>query len=237
MPQQLRAALLNRVSTDDQDPTGPLPELRAYARRIHAKVAMERTEIRTGRSDGPALLDVLSAARAGEINLVVVWRVDRIGRRASNILRAIEQLHTDGCRVDVVADRLVLKPGADAVTTYVMQGMATFAQLEHARIVERTREGLERARRRGARLGRPTAELLDAGAVNRLAAAGMGGPAIAAQLETTRWRVRQALASCINCGRSDVRWRPCPRCSHPRCSCGHHRGATTPLDDEECLDG
>jgi DNA invertase Pin-like site-specific DNA recombinase len=216
-----------------------MPTLRKYARSIGASVALERHEVHSSRSSGPGLLEVLAAARAGKINIVIVPRLDRLGRRASTIIAIVEQLRADGCRFDACQQGIVLKSSPDPMTLFGINILAAVAQAEHDAIIERTIDGLAAARRRGSRLGRPPLELPDVAAVNAMVAGGASWPEIQRQLGCSEWAARSAARCCINCGRRDAKWRACRSCGQPVCDCGHHRGATAALRDERaaCIAG
>ena len=77
----LRAGLYARVSTHDQQ-TLPmqLAAMRAYAKKKNWTIAMEVKDVRSGASTRPKRQTLIEAARRRELDLVVVWRLDRWGR-------------------------------------------------------------------------------------------------------------------------------------------------------------
>src|SRR5689334_1585091 len=76
-----RLALYSRTSTLDQRPGIQADEMHDYARRIGARVVLDVQEKGSGaRNDRDGLQRVLAAARRGEVDCVVVHRLDRWGR-------------------------------------------------------------------------------------------------------------------------------------------------------------
>jgi putative DNA-invertase from lambdoid prophage Rac len=150
------AALYHRVSTLDQDPTLARRELRAAAGRLGLRAALEVEETGSGaRNDRPGLRRVMEAARRGDIDAVLVWKLDRFGRSALDVLANIRELEGSGVRFLVTTQGIDVRPGGDALSHLIVTTLAAVAEFERDLIRERTRLGLERARACGVRLGRP----------------------------------------------------------------------------------
>jgi DNA invertase Pin-like site-specific DNA recombinase len=182
------------VSTLDQDPDLAIGELRAYAARLSgAGVALEVTETGSGaRNDRPGWQKILEAARRGQVDCVAVWKLDRAGRSALDLLANIQALNDAGVRFVAVTQGIDLKPGGDALSKLLLTMLAGVAEFERTLIVERTRLGIAKARREGKRLGRPPAvDKPTPQAVRRLRARGMSWTAVAAELGCTVARARR----------------------------------------------
>lgn len=151
-----RAALYHRVSTLDQNPTLARAELRASARRLGFRVVLDVEETGSGaQNDRPGFKRVLEAARLGKIDALLVYKLDRAGRSALDLLANIRELvEVHGVRFVVTSQGLDLKPDGDAVSRLLMTVLAAVAEFERDLIRDRTRLGLAAARRRGVRLGR-----------------------------------------------------------------------------------
>ena len=90
MTGSLRCALYHRVSTRDQNPELPLEELHRAAEARGYEVAEVVTETGSGaRNDRPGLQRVLELARSGEVDAVLVWKLDRAGRSVIDVLATI----------------------------------------------------------------------------------------------------------------------------------------------------
>lgn len=160
----VRAAVYHRVSTLDQDPELARSELRGACARMGADVALEVEETASGAlNNRPGLQRVLRAARRGEVDVVVVWKLDRFGRSALDVLTNIRALTDAGARFVATSQGLDVKPGGDALSTLLLTVLAAVAEFERDLIRDRTRLGLERARKRGKKLGRPRVEVDIAG--------------------------------------------------------------------------
>lgn len=189
-----RAALYLRVSTDGQTEENQAPELRQLAER-RGWVAVEYREVGSATKARPVLDRLMADARAGRLGAVVVWALDRLDRsHVGGMLRVAE---LDRLGVAVVSVREGWLDTAGPARSLLVSVFAWVAEQERARLIERTRAGLDRARREGKRLGRPRASPLalaaaaakvEAGAKVRQAAreVGVGASTLARYLERTR---------------------------------------------------
>jgi DNA invertase Pin-like site-specific DNA recombinase len=149
----MRAAIYARVSTIDQEPENQLRELRHYV-EARGWTAVEYVDRGVSGAKGrrPALDHLLGEARRRRLDVVVCWRLDRLGRNLRHLITLLDELQSLG--VGFVS----LNEGIDATTAagrLQMAVLAAIAAFERDRIVERVRAGLARARTQGVRLGRP----------------------------------------------------------------------------------
>jgi len=159
----MRAALYARVSTNEQTVEPQLQALRGYARARGWAVTEYVDDGLSGRKrDRPALEAMLTAARRREIDAVVVVKLDRLGRSLVHLLGILGDLEALSVAFVSLDDGVDTGTAAGRLFTQIR---GAFAEYEAALIRERTKAGLEAARRRGARLGRPAA--LDRGQVVR----------------------------------------------------------------------
>jgi DNA invertase Pin-like site-specific DNA recombinase len=148
----LRAAIYARVSTNDQTCENQLLELHRYidARGWTGVEYVDRGI--SGARDRRLALDCLSAdARRRRFDVLVVWRLDRLGRSLKHLVTFLEEMQALGISFVSLAE------GIDATTPagkLQMHILAAIAEFERARIAERVRAGLARARAQGQRLGR-----------------------------------------------------------------------------------
>jgi putative DNA-invertase from lambdoid prophage Rac len=152
----MRTALYHRVSTTDQDPTLASAELLQAARRYGAEIVMHIEEVGSGaKNDRPGLQAVLAAAQAGQIDCVMVWKLDRWGRSSLDLLSNIDALQAHGVRFIAITQGLDIKPGGDPVGRLLLTMLAAVGEFERSLIRERVTLGLRRAKERGTRSGRP----------------------------------------------------------------------------------
>ena len=156
----MRAALYARVSTadKDQDPTTQLMPLRDFAAAQGRTVAGEYVDQASaadlkGRRARAALLD---AAAKRQVDVLLVWRIDRGFRSVLHAAQTLERLR--GWHVGL---RSYQEPWLDTTNAFgeaLYYITVAYAQLERSIIAERVRAGMDRARRQGRTLGRPRAE-------------------------------------------------------------------------------
>lgn len=153
----MRAAIYARVSTFDQEPENQLAELRRYSQARGWGVAEHVDRGVSGTKDRrPALDQLLADARRRRFDVLVVWRLDRLGRNLRHLVMLLEDLQALGIAFVSLAE------GIDATTPagkLQMHILAAIAEFERARIAERVKAGLARVRAAGKRLGRPPARL------------------------------------------------------------------------------
>lgn len=108
------------------------------------------------RGDRPGLASVLELARKGLISHVLVWKLDRLGRSTLDVLATAEELEHCGVTLTATSQGLEVGPGAGPMGRLVLRLLAAIAELEREMISERTILGMDAARRRGVKLGRPS---------------------------------------------------------------------------------
>ena len=151
----MKAAVYHRVSTTDQNPTLAREELRAACLARGFDVALDVEETGSGaRNDRPGLQRVMEAARKGAIAAVVVYKLDRFGRSALDVLANVKTLTDAGCRFVCVTQGLDVHPGGDATSRLILTVLAAVAEFERELIRERTATGLARAEALGHKAGR-----------------------------------------------------------------------------------
>ena len=151
-----RAALYLRVSTDGQTVDNQRLALEAVCDQRGWQVvevyADNGVSGAKGRNQRPGLDALLKDASRGRFNVVLAWALDRLGRSLMDLLDTLSEL-------DAVCVALVLHQQAIDTTTpagrMFFQVTGAFAEFERGMIRSRVMAGLERARSRGVRLGRP----------------------------------------------------------------------------------
>jgi DNA invertase Pin-like site-specific DNA recombinase len=162
----VKAALYARVSTFDQEPENQLAELRQYvaARGWTAAEYIDKG-ISGAKDRRPALDQMLADARRRRFDVLVCWRLDRLGRNLKHLITLVEDLQSVGVAFVSLGEGIDCTTPAGRLQLHVLAALAEF---ERARIAERVKAGLSRVRAAGGRLGRPRATL-DADAVARTA--------------------------------------------------------------------
>jgi len=183
--------LYARVSTHDQQ-TLPLQRraLREYVDRRGWTIGIDIQEVGSGASVRELRQKVIDAARRRDVDVVVVWRLDRWGRSMADLVTTLQELRDLGVGFVSLTEALDLT----TPTGRAMAGLlAVFAEFEREILQERVRAGLAHARENGKRLGRPPTASLNAKQVRQLFGAGISKAAIARKLQIGRTSVRRIL--------------------------------------------
>ena len=186
-----RAGLYARVSTLDQQ-TLPMQmrALRDYANKRGWTIAMQVKEVGSGAVERELRQQLIDAARRREIDVVLVWRLDRWGRSLMDLVVTLKELTELGVGFVSLTEALDLT----TPTGRAMAGMlAVFAEFEREILSERVRAGLAEARLKGQRLGRPTTAARKSADVRKLFRQGISKSEIARQLDIGRTSVRRIL--------------------------------------------
>jgi DNA invertase Pin-like site-specific DNA recombinase len=187
----LRAGLYARVSTIDQQ-TLPmqLRAMREYAARRGWAIALQVREVNSGAVKREARERILDAARRREIDLVLVWRLDRWGRSVTDLLATLQELeHLDVGFISLTEALDLTTPAGRAMAGL----LAVFAAFEREILQERTKAGLAHARKNGKRLGRPATAAVHAAEIRKLYRAGVSKSEIARRVKIGRTSVRRIL--------------------------------------------
>lgn len=167
----LRVGLYARVSTHDQQ-TLPLQirALREYAAKRNWAIVTQIKEVGSGASERELRATLLASARRREIDVVLVWRLDRWGRSVADLVSTLHELQHLGVGFVSLTEALDLT----TPTGRAMAGLlAVFAEFEREILRERVRAALAHAREKGKRLGRPQTAALHASQVWKLYRAGV----------------------------------------------------------------
>jgi DNA invertase Pin-like site-specific DNA recombinase len=182
------AALYVRVSTDRQTGENQIAELRQIATaRGFEPVIYE--EVESAAKERPVLDRMLADARAGRVRAILVWALDRLHRSMVGSIQTV--LECDRIGVPVIS---LCEPWLDTsgpVRPLLVAIFGWVAEQERARLIERTKAGLERARRQGKRLGRPPTSPILLHAAAELASTGVSVAVAASMKGVSRTTLRR----------------------------------------------
>lgn len=189
----LRVGIYARVSTLDQQ-TLPMQirALREYAAKRGWAVVVQVKEVGSGAAARQLRQQLMDAARRRDIDVVLVWRLDRWGRSVADLVSTLQEL------TELSVGFVSLTEALDLATPTgrAMAGLlAVFAQFEREIMRERVRAGLDHARQQGKRLGRPPSVVHQAAQVRKLFRQGVSKSEIARRLGIGRTSVRRFLAA------------------------------------------
>jgi putative DNA-invertase from lambdoid prophage Rac len=191
-----RVGLYARVSTHDQQ-TLPLQmrAMREYAAKRGWSIAAQVKEVGSGAAERDLRERLLDSARRREIDIVLVWRLDRWGRSLVDLVVTLKELAELGVAFVSLTEALDLT----TPTGRAMAGLlSVFAEFEHEILRERIRAGIAEARLQGKHLGRPLTAAKNAAQIRKLHRAGVSKAEIARRLDIGRTSVRRILASPVS---------------------------------------
>jgi DNA invertase Pin-like site-specific DNA recombinase len=152
----MKVAIYVRTSTADQTTLNQELELRAVAeRRGHEIVEVysdNGVSGSKGRDKRPAFDRLCRDATRRRFDMVMAWSVDRLGRSLQDLVAFLSEIHASGVEL------YLHRQGLDTTTPAgkaMFQMLGVFAEFERAIITERVRSGMERAKEKGTKSGKP----------------------------------------------------------------------------------
>lgn len=136
-----------RVSTVDQNTVRQLDGV---------EVEKTYTDTASGKDAArPQLEELIGYVRGGDT--VIVHSMDRLARNLDDLRRLVRLLTSKGVRVEFVKEQLTFTGEDSPMANLLLNMMGAFAEFERALILERQREGIAAAKRRGVYKGRKPA--------------------------------------------------------------------------------
>jgi len=182
-----------RVSTTDQTTQNQSIEIKAAGFAIEVQRLIEESiSGSVAAKERPGFTKLIDRMESGDI--LVVTKLDRLGRNAMDVRATVEQLASLGVRVHCLAlGGVDLTSPAGKMT---MQVIAAVAEFERDLLIERTQSGINRAKAAGKKFGRPPVlTMAERVAVIERLAAGINVTELAREFKTTRqtiMRIREA---------------------------------------------
>ena len=185
-----------RVSTAEQTTDNQIQEIAASGFQVDSRrIIAETVSGSVAAMERKGFLTLLNKLESGDV--LVVTKLDRLGRNAMDVRATVERLASVGVRVHCLA-----LGGADLASPagkMTMGVIAAVAEFERDLLIERTQSGLTRAKSQGKKLGRPSSlganEII---LVEQSLARGEAVAELARQYGTSRqsiMRIRMARAS------------------------------------------
>lgn len=152
-----RTVLYARVSRDDLHCENQELILKKWAERNEIIDYDYLKEDMTTRKTRPIKQRLMQDFRTGKYDTIVVTRLDRFARSLQELISDVEYIVSNSGRFVSIQNSFdFTKSSYNASQQLMLNIFAAFAQFEREIIRERTIEGLERARAKGVRLGRPS---------------------------------------------------------------------------------
>lgn len=153
-------AIYARVSRGKkQEVENQLRELRAYCKRMQYTIYgeyIDRESGAKGKNERKAFAQLFQDASKRLFDIVLFWALDRFTREGlAKTIFYLQQLDSYGVRFRSYREQY-LNSDNELVRDILLSVLASLAKQERRRISERTKAGLETARRKGKRIGRPS---------------------------------------------------------------------------------
>jgi DNA invertase Pin-like site-specific DNA recombinase len=147
-----RVVLYTRVSSLDQNPATQLCDLRPLAMARGYEIVAEYTDTISGaKAKRPGLDKLMSDARRGRFDVVLVWAFDRMARSVKHFLEVLEEFNR--LNIGFISFRENVDTDS-ALGRAMIIIIAAISELERSLIVERVRAGMRRAKLEGRQIGR-----------------------------------------------------------------------------------
>lgn len=155
----MKVGLYARVSTDKQDTDNQMIRLREIAQNRGYEVFGEYIDIASGRNANRPNLDrMMKDAKQHRFDKIIAVKLDRIARSVTNLNNLMNDLYAWNVGIEFIDQPIDTTTPAGKMILTILGAMAEF---ERELIVERTNDGLKRARKEGKTLGRKTVTLSD----------------------------------------------------------------------------
>lgn len=189
----LRVGTYARVSTHDQQTLSlQRRKMSDYVRDRGFELTREYQEVGSGAKTRPMREELMRAARRREVDIIVVWKLDRWGRSVADLVSTLNELR----ELDIGFVSLTEALDFTTPSGRAMAGLlSVFAEFEREILRERVRAGIAYARAEGKPHGRPRTAATKASEVKRLHESGKNNSQIARELEISRASVIAILKS------------------------------------------
>jgi len=153
----MKAGIYARVSTHDQHTLKlQVDAMHKYAADRGWEISKEISEIGSGAKERTMRETLIKSARRREINVIIVWKLDRWGRSVTDLLHSLNELNVGVGFISITEALDLTTAGGRA-----MAGMlAIFAEFEREILRERVKAGISYARSQGNKHGRPASASL-----------------------------------------------------------------------------
>ena len=191
MAKQIRVGIYARVSSQEQRPGLQLRALRQYVKDRKWLKVLELQETESGANKNrPKCKQLLDAAKRRQIDVVLVWKLDRWSRSLLDLFHTLQELRT----LDIGFISLTEALDLTTPTGRAMTGMlGVFAEFEREILQERIKAGIREARLLGRPHGRPVTVGLQKKQVRELHKQKLSKSEIARKLNISRTSVRRLI--------------------------------------------
>lgn len=187
----MKAGIYARVSTHDQHTLGmQIDAMKKYAQARDWTIEVEIAEVGSGAKDRPKRCELMNQAKRRQIDVIIVWKLDRWGRSVNDLFHTLNELSGLGVAFISLTEALDMT----TATGRAMAGLLTiFAEFEREILRERVKAGIAHARTKGKNHGRPSTTKQYTSVINQLFTSGLSKSEIAKRLCIGRTSVRRII--------------------------------------------
>ncbi|MCE1168226.1 MAG: recombinase family protein [Sphingobacteriia bacterium] len=179
-----RVIIYARVSTKDQNVDMQLIDLRAYAKARGLEIVKELVDYASGsKNDRVNYQKLFNEVRKRKTDGVLVWKFDRFARSTKELINALEEFR--GLGVDFTSYKENIDTSSPA-GKILFTMISAFAEFEREIIRERVKAGMEKAKVKGKRIGRPQIAPFTLNAALEMRAKGIGYKTICKKLRISK---------------------------------------------------
>lgn len=148
-----RVIIYARVSTKEQNPDMQLSDLREYAKARKLQLINEYVDFASGsRNDRENYVKLFDDVRKRKADIVLVWKFDRFARSTRELINALEEFNSLGVNFISYKENIdTSTPTGKIIFTVI----SAFAEFEREILRERVIAGMEKAKAKGIKIGRP----------------------------------------------------------------------------------
>ncbi|MDX1470018.1 MAG: recombinase family protein [Flavobacteriaceae bacterium] len=184
-----RVAIYVRVSTEDQSTELQKSDLLSYIKFRDWNLVKIYEDTGTGTNgDRLEYKRLMKDARSGKFDIVLTWKLDRLFRSLKGVVEALNEFTELGIQFNSYKDQIDMTTASGRLMTHML---AAFGEFEAALIRERVMAGLENAKKKGVKLGRPS--VIDVEELLRLKAEGLSIRVMAKELNCSKSTVHKTL--------------------------------------------
>lgn len=183
----MRTAIYARVSTGEQQTLSmQIKKMKEYVKNRKWTLTAEVQDVASGAKTRPKREELLKMARRREIDVIIVWKLDRFGRSLADLITSLNELRELGVIFVSITEALDFStPSGRAMAAM----LSTFAEFERDMIRERVKAGIANAREKGKPHGRPPTASTKLDKILELKADGLNNSQIARELKISRGSV------------------------------------------------
>ena len=187
----MKAGIYARVSTHDQHTLDmQIAAIRKYVQAREWSIEMEITEIGSGVKERPKRDELLNHARRRQVDVIIVWKLDRWGRSVNDLFYTLNELNVLGVGFISLTEALDLT----TATGRAMAGLLSiFAEFEREILRERVKAGIAHARSKSKSHGRPATAKKQSNEILSMFNAGLSKSEISRKLGIGRTSVRRII--------------------------------------------